>query len=422
MKKILSFFLAAVMALSVLPFGIITTFAETSGDFEYSVLSEEEKTCEITRYYGEETDLIIPSQFDGYTVTSIGCEAFAYCTALTSIEIPDSVTSISSFDAFMLCLSLTNINVAENNTAYCSENGILFNKEKTELLCYPAGKTDDFYNIPDSVTSIGSGAFLFCISLINIIIPDSVTSIGFGAFTLCLSLTNINVAENNTVYSSENGVLFNKDKTELLRYPEGKKDISYNIPDSVTSIGDAAFVYCGSLTDITIGNSVTSIGNNAFSQCISLTSITIPDSVTIIGEGAFFFCSSLSSITIPNGVTSIGNETFYSCSSLSSITIPSSVTSIGEDAFYRCDALTIYGYIDSYAQTYANENSFPFNALGDSDGDGVIGSNDYAMVRNYVMCAENLTEEQRIAADYNRDGVVDAFDAISIDVYINTRP
>ena len=176
------------------------------------------------------------------SVTRIGQGAFYLCNSLVSITIPNSVTSIGEY-AFEDCSSLTSITIS------------------------------------GSVTSIGYGAFSNCRSLTSITIPDSVTSIGnrtgCQAFSWCSSLTNINVSDNNKNYSSIDGVLFNKDKTVIIKYPEGKESKSYKIPNSVTSIGIYAFSdYCSSLTSITIPDSVTSIGEYAFEGCRSLTNIT----------------------------------------------------------------------------------------------------------------------------------------------------
>ena len=263
-------------------------------------------------------DIVLPSKIEGKPVTSIGWRAFWYCSSLTSITIPNSVTSIDDL-AFNGCEKLTQINVDTANTVYSSENGVLFNKEKTELIRYPAGKTDTAYAIPDRVTSIGWGTFSGCSSLTSITIPDSITSIGTCAFEGCKKLTQINVDKANTVYLSVNGVLFNKEKTELIRYPAGKTDTAYAIPDRVTSIGWGTFSGCSSLTSITIPDGVTSIGDLAFDGCNSLTSITIPNSVTSIGDEAFFLCSSLTSITIPDSVTSIEDSAFSGCSSLKDV-------------------------------------------------------------------------------------------------------
>ena len=258
--------------------------------------------------------ITIPSQIDGKPVTSIGYMAFRFCDSLTSITIPNSVTS--TFRGFDGCEKLTQINVDTANTVYSSVNGVLFSKDKTELIKYPEGKADTSYAIPNGVTSIGYGAFYDCYSLTSITIPDSVTSIGTMAFEDCSSLTSITIPDSvtsidrhaffvcrklnqinvdtaNTAYSSVNGVLFNKGKTELIRYPEGKADTSYAIPNGVTSIGNSAFYGCSNLTSITIPDGVTIIDINAFQYCRSLTSITIPDSVTYISAEAFDGCDSL---------------------------------------------------------------------------------------------------------------------------------
>ncbi len=454
MKKLLCSVLSIVMILSITAGLHLQAFAATSGDFEYEILDD--GTAEITDYYGEAETLEIPSILDGYTVTSIGEDAFAWCDSLTSVTIPDSVTSIggNAFNscyrltsitipnsvtsigdgAFSWCNSLTSITVDENNKNYSSQDGVLFNKEKTELIQYPIGNESTSYSIPNSVTRIGAEAFENCDSLTNITIPDSVTSIGssafygtgyynddtnwengvlyvgnhlvdtdsyehgevpaeysvnegtvaiaddafaycdsltsvyFGngvtsidvdAFDRCDSLKSITVDENNKNYSSQDGVLFNKDKTELILYPVGNKT-SYNIPDSVTSIGNGAFGACDSLKSITIPNSVTSIGEGAFSGCNSLTSITIPNSVTSIGDGAFSWCNSLTSITIPDGVTSIGNMVFYNCYNLTSIMIPGSVTSIDVDAFYLCGNLKNIT-VDDNNKNYSSQDGVLFN-------------------------------------------------------------
>ena len=201
--------------------------------------------------------------------------------------------------------------------------------------------------IPDSVTSIGEYAFYYCSSLTSIVIPDSVTSIGSYAFYRCSSLTSITVDEKNTAYKSIDGNLYSKDGKTLIQYAIGKKVTSFTIPDSVTSIGNYAFYYCNSLTSVVIPDSVTSIGNYAFAYCDSLTSVEIPDSVTSIGNYAFYYCNSLTSVVIGDSVTSIGNYAFYYCNSLTSVAIPDGVTSIGESAFESCYSLTSITFEDT---------------------------------------------------------------------------
>jgi len=216
------------------------------------------------------------------------------------------------------------------------------------------------------VTSIGSWAFWKCTNLTSVnftfhscsdltsvTIPDSVTSIDIGAFVGCSSLTSIEVGKNNAEYSSEGGVLFDKHKTELIQFPDGKNG-HYTIPDNVNSIGDTAFHNCSRLASVTIPDSVTTIGGGAFEGCSSLTSVTIPNSVTSIGGTAFYDCSRLASMTIPDSVTSIEDWTFFRCGSLTSVTIPDNVTSIGYYAFAGCGLRSVtignsVTSIDSYA-------------------------------------------------------------------------
>ena len=173
--------------------------------------------------------------------------------------------------------------------------------------------------IPDSVTSIGNSAFYFCTSLTGVTIPDSVTSIGDEAFANCTSLTGIWVSEASEYFTSDDsGVLYNKDKTALIQAP-GALSGAYTIPDSVTSIGISAFYSCSGLTSVTIPDSVTSIGANAFMNCERLTSVVIPDGVTVIGDCMFLYCTSLASVTIPASVTTIGWAAFNWCNNLTDV-------------------------------------------------------------------------------------------------------
>jgi len=323
----------------------------------------------------------------GSTITSIGQNAFAYCTSLTGVTIPNSVTSIEYY-AFSDCTSLVAINLDSGNANYIFEQGVLYNKNKTLLHTYPAGKAETTFAIPNSVTSIGDGAFSGCTSLASVTIPDSVTSIGNFAFSNCTSLASVTIP--NSVTSIGNSAFSGCTSLASVTIPDSVTSIGYSafsnctsltsviIPDSVTSIEHYAFENCTSLNitwyynpaltaytfreylkTVIIPDSVTSIGYNAFSNCTSLTSVTIPNSVTSIGQSAFSGCTSLNitwyynpaltaegfmeylkTVIIPDSVTSIGNWAFYGCTGLTSVTIPNSVTSIGNSAFDKCSSLT----------------------------------------------------------------------------------
>ncbi|MBR4893255.1 MAG: leucine-rich repeat domain-containing protein, partial [Clostridia bacterium] len=198
----------------------IAASAATYGDLTYSVSNGEVTITDCNQ--SASGSIEIPSTLDGYPVTSIGEYAFYRCESLTSTTIPDSVTSIGEY-AFSYCTSLTSITIPDSVT---SIGGAAF---------YHCESLTSI-TIPDSVTSIGGSAFSSCTSLTSITIPDSVTSIGYGTFYHCESLTSITVDIDNDVFASQDGVLFNKNKTYLIQYPTGNSRIEYTILDSVTSI------------------------------------------------------------------------------------------------------------------------------------------------------------------------------------------
>lgn len=272
-------------------------------------------------------------------VASIGYSTFEFCTSLTSISIPSSVSFVSD-NAFAVCTNLLSINVEDANTNYSSENGILFNKEKTYLVCYPGGKQGE-YVIPSTVTDIGNNAFSYCIGLSSVTISSSVNTIGGHVFENCTNLLSIEVDINNSNFSSQDGVLYNYDKTTLIYYPPGKQG-GFIIPFSVTSVL-GAFRGCTNLTSVVIPASVTNLGWKAFGDCVDLTSVTFetPSSLSSIEEQTFYNCTSLTSIKIPDNFTFIGNYAFENCTSLTSVEIPTSVTEIGTKAFYNCSKLNL---------------------------------------------------------------------------------
>ncbi len=316
MKRCTAALLALVFLLALLPAGAAAADTVASGscgeNLSWALDSDGVLTISGT---GDMTDFVQFLPWYDYCgsikkvvildgVTSIGKGAFSCCSRLASVTIPDSVTSIGD-RAFEICEYLTSVTIPEGVTSIGNY---------TFFECGLTGVT-----IPEGVTSIGSHAFCECWGLRSVTIPSSVTSIGDRAFFSCGNLMSISVASDNPNYSSEGGVLFNKDKTALIYYPACKQG-AYTIPEGVTSIGDLAFGGCRGLTSVTIPSSVTSIGDYAFHECGGITGeIVIPEGVTSIGNGAFSSCESLTSVTIPSSVTSIGDYAFEYCYGLKEV-------------------------------------------------------------------------------------------------------
>jgi len=261
------------------------------------------------------------------SVTSIGDHAFSGCTSLTNIAIPRSVTSIGSW-VFPACTSLTSLpdlgsltTIGYGMFSQCSGlTDITIPNNITTIGGFAFGRCDGLTSvtIPSSVTIIDQGAFQGCDNLTDVSIPSSVASISIYSFMSCPRLTAITVDPQNPSYMSADGILFTKDKTQLICYPGGKNASHYTIPSGVTTI-DGAFTDCGALISVTIPNSVTSIGIHTFSHCTRLKSVTIPNSVTCIDGWAFNGCTGLASITIPKSVTKIDYWAFENCTSLADV-------------------------------------------------------------------------------------------------------
>ena len=293
MRKTIACLLALALMLNCVGVLPLQAAAATEGDYTYEVT---DGSATITGYTDALSgEITIPTTLGGYPVIAIGKDAFARCNKLTSVT------------------------------------------------------------IPEGITSIGDGAFQYCGSLLTVSIPASVTSIGDSAFAWCTAMQGISVNEANTAYCSDDkGVLFDKNKTVLIQAP-GKLAGSYTVADSVVTVGDYAFTYCDRLTDVTMGKNVKTIGYAAFYYCISLTSVTLSDSVTAIGQQAFGWCQRLKTLHMGAGVETIGDEAFYMCAALSSVDIPRSTTAIGGSAFACCDALTGI-YVDENNAVYSSDD------------------------------------------------------------------
>ena len=307
-------------------------------------------TATVTGYAGAiPNPLNIPATVTSggntYQVTAIGDHAFASSGGVMVVNIPDSVTSIGN-QAFWGCSSLT---------AVTGGNGIT--TIGWGAFAYSANLS--VFTIGSQVTSVGDYAFTGC-GLTSVTIPANVSIMGQGVFSSNNSLAAFAVDAANANYSSDAaGVLFNKDQTTLIQYPQAKTGTSYSIPGSVTSIGNDAFNNCSKLTAMTIPGGVTSIGNDAFLGCSGLTGVTIPAHVTSIGDFAFYNCSNLESVSFatPCSLTHIGYGAFQGCTALTgTFNIPGSVTTIGGGAFAACTHMTS-STEDGWSASYSSDGS-----------------------------------------------------------------
>ena len=374
-KKVIAFVLAVVVVLCGAGFGIYKLVEVNIDDDLYSSQGLNYQLSTDQTYYivtgivtRTDTEIIIPSTYNGKPVTSIGDEAFYYCYNLTSIVLPNSVTSIGNY-AFEDCTSLTSITIPNSVTSIggcafkCCSAEIKWgdNPTITEIgnsaFSYYKGTS---ITIPNSVTTIGNNAFYDCSSLTEVTIPNSVTSIGIAAFNNCSSLTSITIPNSVTSIGS-------------YAFSGCSAEIKWGDNPTLTEIGDYAFSgYKG--TNITIPNNVTSIGSSVFYNCSSLTSITVDtnnqyyksidgnlyskDGTTLI---QYAIGKTDTSFTIPSSVISIGSSAFYKCSSLTSVTIGNNVTSIGSYAFRNCRSLTKV-YYEGSASEWSNINIDSYNS------------------------------------------------------------
>ncbi len=391
---------------------------QNDSDFDYLIVDD---TIKISRYNGSDSHVVIPDTLEGLPVTEIGISAFEGCSDITTLTIPSSLKNID-FYAFSGCTGLNSVYISDL-AAWCEvgipgrsyanplnyASNLYVNGNLTTDIVIPDGVTrigestfETFSGITsltvsDSTTSIGSEAFLGCSNLKTVYISESVTEIGINAFGLCDNLNSIEVSVNNANYASLDGVLFNKDMTILNEYPANKADNTYSIPQGVICIADSEF-------------------------------------------GAFCRTKNLESVLLPNSVTKIGRYAFFACSSLKSITIPTSVTDIDRNAFFgRNENLTIHGYVGSFAESYANENSINFVALndgeptnppttsepntstppveaevGDVNMDGTLNIKDATAIQKHLASLTTFEADALALADFDGDSKINVKDATAI--------
>ena len=298
-----------------------------------------------------DTIVLIPSGIESIdipaAVTVINNGAFSYCSNLKKVTIPESVTSIGDF-AFENCSSLESVVIPNSVTSigsftfgFCNElKNVTFPDGITSIppQCFYYCQSLESIVLPDSVTSIGENTFDGCSSLKSLTISDNINEIGEKAFNNCKSLVDFSISSDSEKYSCVDGVLYNKDGTELVLAPPARTKL--DVPQTVSSIREGAFRFCYCLKEVNFPDAVTTLPAYLFQNCGALESITLPKNINYIEKSVFICCKHLKSIYIPDNVYSVGKYAFSQCSSLSEIRFPRGLVTIEESAFYCCFELS----------------------------------------------------------------------------------
>jgi len=393
-------------------------------------------------------------------------EGIVNCHSLKEVSLPANVRSIDEGYDFLGCESLTAINVAEDNTSFCSEDGVLYNKSKTKLIRYPAAKKGTSFIVPDSVTTIsraafsgnkylktitlsdkitkipqfafsncsvlesvsltqsineiGSSAFANCPALKSVTMPKSVETIGTSVFLNCTALKKIGVESGNTNYKTIDGVLFSSDM-QLIQYPAGKTGTNYIIPDGTTAIVNNAFRGNTILQEVTVPDSVIEIGDYAFEDCTSLCKLNMPSvwSATAVsfGNSVFENCTSLISIGIPEKTEKLGYYMFEDCTNLQYVVFPESIASIGASCFHGCTSLTdIYLHGSEDAWNAITITSVP-GEWSSAKGNARLSIEDSVLIHYHSTDPSNI-----IKGDLNGDDEFNVADVVLLQKWLLAVP
>ena len=341
----------------------ITVYAKWISHDEAFWFVEAEGGYRLESCLSKEHTIIIPEKHNGLPVVEIGEKAFATPGTIKHLYISSSVEIIETYQDLERGLfynpshTLEEVTVDEENPLYKSVDGIMYSKDGKTLVCYPSGRKDTEFSVPEEVIAIGDKAFCRNFNLEKVILANNIKSIGTNAFAWCNKLKDIELPEGVTTIGS--GAFYQCTALEVIE-----------IPDMVTEIGSYAFGYCINLKKITLSKNLEKIDSNLFNCCFALGNITIPEGVTSIGNYAFYYCSGLkyialpstlksigknafdhcdtiANITIPEGVISIGGQAFRSCENLVSVNLPSTLKFLGKEAFFRCESLSEVDLPDS---------------------------------------------------------------------------
>ena len=324
------------------------------------------------RYYSlsKNYEQIVPDTFTyngvDYCITGIGEDGFFHCNELKVVSLPHTVKEIGFYAfnecldleaiymgkglkemkcPFIQCYNLRKIKVHKDNPYFCDVDGVMFNKDMTVLVRYPSDKLGETYVVPDGVREISAYAFYGSKNLKSIKLPNTVVSIGEGAFWYSKKLETVNIPNGVTVLNDN-----------LFIACESLKRI--NIPDSVERIGKSVFWGCKKLKSIVIPDTVSYIDEFAFISCLNLKTVTLSNNLNFLSKGLFNDCSKLVEIKLPNRLIEINQMAFSGCKSLEFLSLPNTVLYIGTDAFYLCSKLKIEykGSVDNWGRVMKCEN------------------------------------------------------------------
>lgn len=376
-----------------------------------------------TTWNSKSQTLQIPSEieYEGekYTVTSINELVFDINTTITEVTIPKTIKNTGfgkedgvTINPFGGCLSMESIDVEEDNPILCSVDGILFNKDKTILVGYPAGSFRESYTVPDGVKATAAGAFCYSQHLKKVVLPENMETLSFNLFGNSKMLEEVILPSNTKELPSE-------------FFYECKKLKSVVIPEGTTIINGGCFMGCSSLESISLPASVDTVGINVFYDCTSLKSITLSPNLKQISKNMFKGCSKLSEVAIPTGVTTIGDGAFAGCKAMQTLDLPESVNRIEGFAFGDCKFKTLYiqgiipdDRIDKFAFARMNSQTILFvqpsevdkyKVLYDgpvyplSSSDQILGISD--AIRSATISSDSFDLQGRPVKDTSKHGV-----------------